>query len=156
MTKFFFYAVLLAMFGVSNAYADTSMPKFEDFPAQVYHGKIASVRIASAQDREFRSRLRESSGQKPNFAGHYSLASWGCGASCVMTVAIDAQTGRTTWLPFTVCCWATDVDEPIKFKADSRLVEITGARNETGGGTYYYVIDKKGFVLVKAVEAAAK
>jgi hypothetical protein len=152
MIKFFARTTFLALLGISCAHADTSAPKFEDFPAKIYQGKIAPVKIVSPKDREFKSRLKELSGQKPNFAGHYTLASWGCGASCVMTVAIDAETGRATWLPFTVCCWDADVDEPVKFKRDSRLVMIQGSRNEKGGGVYYYTLDNGVFSLVKAIE----
>ena len=147
---------IAALLAVSSAYADTATPRFEDFPANSYRGKIVPVRIVSAKDRQFKSRLRELSGQKPNFAGHYTLATWGCGASCVTTVAIDAESGRTVWLPFTVCCWDVDIDEPIKFKRDSRLVEIHGSRNESGGGTYYYALNDGGFALVKAIEKPVK
>ena len=152
MTKFIARAFALTILAVTFAHADTSLPAFKDFPAPLYQGKIATVKIASAKDRQYRSRLRQSSGQKPNFAGHYTLTSWGCGASCVMAVAIDAETGRTVWLPFTVCCWDVDVDDPISFKADSRLVEIRGSHDESGGGTYFYALDKTGFTLVKAIE----
>jgi hypothetical protein len=156
MLRAFIRIVIVAVFGVSWAYADTSIPRFDDFPANSYHGKIAPVRIVSMKDRQFKSRLRELSGQKPNFAGHYRLATWGCGASCVTAVAIDAESGRTVWLPFTVCCWDVDIDDPIKFKVNSRLIEIHGSRNEAGGGTYYYALDNDGFTLIKAVEKAAK
>lgn len=134
----------------------SATPRFEDFPAAVYHGKSARVRLVTKEDHDFRTRLTALSGQKPNFAGHYTLASWGCGASCVMTVAVDVRTGNVTWLPFTVCCWDIDVDEPIQFKPNSRLVMIQGSRNENGGGTYYYALEKNGFVLVKAIEKPAK
>ena len=156
MARIFIRIVIVALLGVSCAYAGTSVPKFEDFPADSYRGKIAPVRIISTKDRQFKSRLRELSGQKPNFAGHYTLATWGCGASCVTTVAIDAESGRTVWLPFTVCCWDMDVDEPIKFKLGSRLIEIHGSRNEAGGGTYYYTLNNDGFTLIKAIEKPVK
>jgi hypothetical protein len=74
----------------------------------------------------------------------------------VSSVVIDAKTGRVTWLPFTVCCWDVDVQEPIEFRRDSRLLVVHGSRNEEGGGTYYYALDKDSFKLVKAVEKAAK
>ena len=156
MIKIFICAAIIAVLGISYSYADIAAPRFEDFPARSYRGKVAPIKIVTAKDRQFKSRLRELSGQKPNFAGHYTLAMWGCGASCVTTVAIDAESGRTVWLPFTVCCWDVDVDEPIRFRPDSRLIEIRGSRNESGGGTYYYTLNDDGFTLIKAIERPVK
>lgn len=137
--------------------ADVNVPRFEDFAvSDTFTGKAAKVRLVSADDKEYATRIREASHQRPNFAGHYVLASWGCGASCVSSVAIDAKTGHVAWLPFTVCCWDVDVKEPIESRRDSRLIVVHGSRNETGSGTYYYVLDKGGFKLVKAVEKTAK
>lgn len=108
------------------------------------------------KSREYATRLRESAHQPPNFAGHFVLASWGCGASCVMTAAIDvgrgAQAGQVVWLPFTVCCWDVDVSKPLDFRVDSRLLVVHGSRNEHGGGTYDYTFDGKAFKLIQAQE----
>lgn len=153
MRKFLWMLTLSVLCSGGIAYADTAAPRFEDYAAKdSLSGKPAKVRIVSAEDRKYAARLREVSRQKPNFAGHYVLASWGCGASCISTVAIDAADGHVTWLPFTVCCWDVDVTEPIEFRRDSRLIVVRGSRNESGGGTYYYALDKSGFDLVKAVE----
>jgi hypothetical protein len=150
----FLIATLAATFlCTAQVRADDAVPAFDDYKVtDSFAGKPAKVRIVSAQDRKFATRLRELSGQKPNFAGHYSLVNWGCGASCVMTAAIDAKNGHVTWLPFTVCCWDVDVTEPIDFKPDSRLIVVHGSRNEEGGGVYYYQLQPSGFTLVKAVE----
>jgi hypothetical protein len=154
MRKFLITAVLFIACGLSQAYADTQAPRFDDFPASnLFKGKPAKAVIVSSKDREFAARLREISGRKINSAGHYTLASWGCGASCISTVAIDARTGHVVWLPFTVCCWALEVSEPIEFRRDSRLIVVHGSRNEAGGGTYYYQLTAAGFVLAKADEA---
>ncbi|MFM0028849.1 hypothetical protein PQR70_21605 [Paraburkholderia madseniana] len=158
MKKFLLMGFVSVMCWMSVAQAaDVGVPRFEDFAvSDTFAGKAAKVRLVSADDKEYATRIREASRQKPNFAGHYVLASWGCGASCVSTVAIDAKTGRVTWLPFTVCCWDVDVQEPIEFRRDSSLLVVHGSRNEAGSGTYYYALDKDEFKLVKAVEKAAK
>ena len=158
MKKFLLMGFVSAMCWMGVAQADDAgVPRFEDFAvSDTFAGKAAKVRLVSADDKEYATRIREAGRQKPNFAGHYVLASWGCGASCVSTVAIDAKTGRVTWLPFTVCCWDVDVQEPIEFRRDSRLLVVHGSRNEKGSGTYYYALDKDKFKLVKAVEKAAK
>ncbi|HEY1151365.1 MAG TPA: hypothetical protein VGF27_22490 [Pseudoduganella sp.] len=87
--------------------------------------------------------LRASEGRRANFAGHFVLATWGCGASCVMGAAIDARTGDVHWLPFTVSNWGFDVSQPLEFRRDSRLLVVHGSRDERGSGdeTSYYLFD---------------
>ena len=99
--------------------------------------------------------LREFARRPADFAGHFVLASWGCGASCVLTAAIDKQTGKVIWLPFTVCCWAASVSQPLDFRLDSRLLVIHGSRDEAGRGRYFYVFDGKEFKLITAQEGAS-
>jgi hypothetical protein len=118
--------------------------------------RSAPVRLDSAESKRYAAMLREGARQKANFAGHYVLTSWGCGASCTMSAAIDAKTGTVAWLPFTVCCWDLDITEPLEFKIDSRLLVVHGSRNEKGGGTYFYEFDGKHFRLISAVEKPAK
>ena len=60
------------------------------------------------------------------------LASWGCGASCVMGAAIDAKTGVVTHLRFTISNWPLDVTEPLGYKPASSLLIVRGSRNEKG------------------------
>ncbi len=68
----------------------------------------------------------------------YVLTAWGCGAECLTGTAIDAKTGKVYWIPFSICRWRDDVNKPIDFRIDSRLVVFTGSRNEKGQGVYYY------------------
>lgn len=126
-------------------------PRFEDYPAPVYSEKSAPVQIKGAQSRRYASRLRAMADRPANFAGHYVLAAWGCGASCVMAAAIDARTGAVAWVPFTVCCWDVDVTEPLEYRQDSRLLITHGSRNESGASndTGYFRFDGKRFILVR-------
>ncbi|HEX7333686.1 MAG TPA: hypothetical protein VF290_19450, partial [Pyrinomonadaceae bacterium] len=116
-------------------------------------GKNAPVIITRA-DRMFRTRLKEAAQEKPNFAGHYILTAWGCGAGCLMGAAIDANTGKVYWFPHTICCWnETERDDnfnPIEFRLSSRLVVFTGLRNEREGdqGAHFYEFDGKRFKFI--------
>jgi hypothetical protein len=128
-------------------------PRFDNYPAAVeVVKKPAQVRISDAQSRLYRTQLREASRHAPNFAGHYVLATWGCGASCVMAAAIDAKTGAVTRLPFTVSNWPLDVTEPLDYKADSRLLIVRGSRNEKRNGIYYYEFVQHNFKLLRETE----
>lgn len=123
-------------------------PQFADFPAQYTGAKKVGVKLLDAKSRRYASMLRTAAQRDPNFAGHYILASWGCGASCLMAAAIDTETGLVTWLPFTVCCWNVSITEPIEFHPSSRLLLVHGSRNEQGdgGATHHYEFQNNKFI----------
>lgn len=141
-------AAILVTQSFNSAAESVTEPHFESFQVTIEPVfKTAQVKLADAKSRQYATVLREAARGKPNFAGHYVFTEFGCGASCVMSAAIDAKSGVVTWLPFTVCC--SDADEPIEFKLNSRLVKIRGSRNETASGTYFYEFDGKRFALIK-------
>jgi hypothetical protein len=133
-------------------------PRFEDYPTpERYRGRVAPL-VLSRDDKRFRTRLRwAAKNERPNFAGHYILTTWGCGAQCLMGALIDARTGKVYSIPFTICCWGHEQDEqfaPIRFRLDSRLIIFEGALNEEGVGLYYYVWEKNRFRLLHSIEKA--
>ena len=78
-------------------------PKFEDYavPRETVRHP-APVRMAEPDARMFRTRLREAVAAAahggPDFAGHYALATWGCGTNCLGWGIVDLKTGRTGFL----------------------------------------------------------
>ena len=86
-----------------HALGQTRVPQFKDYPAgEIYRGPTASL-VLKRDDLVFRTRLRSAAQNlKSNFAGHYILTAWGCGAQCVMGAVIDAKTGRVHWWNFSV------------------------------------------------------
>lgn len=144
MRQTLFFAIALASFTGDSVAA----PRFEDYPSARSAGRTGKVHLEDAKSRQYATMLRDASRRKPNFAGHYVLASWGCGASCTMSAAIDAKTGGITWLPFTVCCWEPNIREPLDFRPDSSLLIVHGSRDEQGSGVHYYNFDGRRFVEV--------
>jgi hypothetical protein len=143
----------IASCAASLAQDNQPVPRFEDYRVKErYEGKTAQPLLATRGDRQFRTMLREAAREKPNFAGHYVLTAWGCGAECLMGAALDAKTGKVFWIPFTICCWPDDVKSGMDFRLDSSLIVFTGSRNEKGGGVYYYKFEKDRFTLVRAIE----
>jgi hypothetical protein len=138
------FAIVLA----TLATAAVAAPRFEDYPATSFSGRTGKVHLEDAKSRQYATMLHDASRRKPNFAGRYVLASWGCGASCTMSAAIDAKTGAVTWLPFTVCCWETNIREPLEFRPTSRLLIVHGSRDEQGSGVHYYNFDGRQFLEV--------
>jgi hypothetical protein len=126
-------------------------PHFTDYPARAEpHLKPAAPILATRGERAFRSMIREGAAEGPNFAGHFTIADWGCGAGCVDWAVIDARTGRVTLpkglgdLDFNhATVEATAAGEgcdSLCFRPDSRLVILLGAPGEDqarDGASFY-------------------
>src|SRR5215472_7599994 len=130
-------------------------PDFAEFPAgDRFDGKPAPLKIVTPQARKYRTMLRDSAKDGVNFAGHYIVGQWGCGGGCVQFAIIDAKTGNVYFPSFYVSVVAgpeekmDEIPEPLQFKPDSKLLIVTGARNEKGGGVYYYKWDNNRLTLV--------
>jgi len=130
-------------------------PAFTDFSvSDRFQGKPAAVKLVSAQARKYRTMLRDGAKEGPNFAGHYTIAQWGCGSGCVQFAIIDAKTGDVYFPAFYVAIVADpdvkmdQIPEPLQFKPDSKLLIVTGARNEKGGGVYYYKWERNRLALI--------
>src|SRR5947209_7023374 len=120
--------VLLIIFSALQfarpAYSE-AVPKFRSFPAQaVTVRRPAKLDLGSSEAKKYRTRLREGLKGGPNFAGHYTLVSWGCGATCVTGAVVNNVTGKTAFIPFTICCWQSTDDrfKPVEARVTSRLV----------------------------------
>ena len=151
------YLLGLVFLAAASTFGQNRIPQFKDYPAVgKYAGKNAPV-IITADDRRFRTRLREAAQEKPNFAGHYIITAWGCGTGCLMGAVIDANTGKVRWFPHSICCWGEierdDNFTPIVFRLDSRLIVFTGLRNERDRdqGAHFYEFGKTGFKYIRTI-----
>jgi hypothetical protein len=76
-----------------------------------------------------------------NFAGHFSLVTWGCGTDCVSFAIVDATTGEVFDPPFE---GLTNVDgkghsfEGLVFEKQSELLIASGCPEEKNCGVRYY------------------
>ena len=70
--------------------------KFEDYPVtKEYKGEIAEVDFESApQYYNFYTAITNGAKEGPNFAGKYTIVTWGCGAPCQSNIVVDSQTGK--------------------------------------------------------------
>jgi hypothetical protein len=90
----FVLPLVLSLLLVNVSSPQNKVPRFKDYPvSEVYIGKNAPL-VLSRDDMRFRTRLREAAHEKPNLAGHYIRAAWGCRAECLMDAVGDAKTGR--------------------------------------------------------------
>ena len=76
-----------------------AQPAFEDYPvANRYRGKPAAPQWSGSGVPDSEARARETveieAESGPNFAGHFTIARWGCDTGCFRIVVIDAPTGK--------------------------------------------------------------
>jgi hypothetical protein len=90
----------------------------------------------------FRTQLRNEVKYGPNFAGHYTLARWGCGAGCVSVAVMDAVSGEVWFAPFRIEDARTETgaycNHGSEFQIDSDLFIAAGSVNGKTG-THYFV-----------------
>jgi hypothetical protein len=132
-------------------------PRFRDYLVKnTYRGEAATP-IITKEFRAFRSMIRRGAKSYVEFAGRYTVPSWGCGTECIGFVVVDSVSGKVYngfevhGLPFT---WVEehggDAIERMEFVPDSRLLKINACPNETECGLYDYVmIDGKGLKLIR-------
>lgn len=125
--------------------------RFEEYPAPTtFKGKPAPAKIVGPSARLFRTVIRRGASEGPNFAGHYTIVSWGCGSSCIMLAIVDARTGAVHipagLLQLETSPWFDNdpfaQEEWVQFRKDSRLLVLVGGgyfgKNARRKGKYFY------------------
>jgi hypothetical protein len=132
-------------------------PQFDDYSAALSHQEPRLDLASHPKARRYRTVLRESVKHGVNFAGHYVLATWGCGTGCLEIGVVNTDTGRVMF-PNEVSPvffpWFPDRDDvmnnyELSFQPTSRLLVVTGIpagmRNVR---TYYFEWNTNKFVLL--------
>lgn len=109
-------------------------PRFDDDRVEVYRGSNAAPDLKShPRSRLFRTRLAEAAKHPVNFAGHFVLASWGCGTNCSQLAIIDVRTGRVFHPQGFRSVDATNIHGdllPLEYRQDSSLLVLIGSPEE--------------------------
>ncbi len=152
LINYWISCLLVLPFSVASA-ADTTPPKFRDYPvSSVYRGAPAKVKLVTADDRLFRTRLREAAIPPAVFAGEYIIGTWGCGTGCLMGAAVSLKTGKIHWLPggslsqYGMTNW--DNDDPLTYRLNSRLLVVYALRGEVEddeGKVHFYKLSAGAF-----------
>ena len=134
-----------------------TIPRFDDYPAE---GEVVKrpvkVVLSSPFQEEFRTRITREAALSPNFAGHFRIAEWGCGSSCVSVALIDLANGAVYDGPFRTLGYGVrrkyeGGEDEFQYRLSSRLVEARGCPQDIRCGTHYYVWSGKGFRQVRFV-----
>ncbi|TSC76031.1 MAG: hypothetical protein G01um101431_1049 [Parcubacteria group bacterium Gr01-1014_31] len=92
--------------------------RFSDYPApDAYTGPRANVdfETSPAAAKIVGPRIIDGLTYGPNFAGHYTVIEWGCGASCQMHAIVDAKTGA-------IVEYSLGSAFSLQYRLDSRLL----------------------------------
>lgn len=122
-------------------------PRFEDYPPdRVFHGTPVRLRFTAVGQRMFRTVIQDAVQRGPNFAGHFTLAEWGCGTGCLSIAVVDTESGVVYEGPFGKLPRASIYLGPppdpestgLFFYPNSRLLIAAGCPNRETCGRYYY------------------
>lgn len=149
--------VCLALLATSASAQSAALPTFSGYPAgPVYRGRVAPlVESSSPTARTFRTRTREAMAEGVNFAGHYVIATWGCGTGCIGGHIVDARTGRSVAdLPFNTPYVTYELDSRL-LRADSQVFatgeESSGQSEGVAPDAYessYWMLDRGALTFV--------
>jgi len=152
---------LLLVFIVSSfvlsAQSIPTRPSFDSHSVkELFRGAPAPPKLNHDQEM-FRSVIRRGAKSKVQFAGHYTVPQFGCGAGCSAFAIVDSITGKV-YDGFTISDlpgkWLERQREEqstrIQFLPSSRLLKINGCPNESDCGYYDYVMEEgRGLKLVQ-------
>ena len=136
--------------------------KFEQYSVtNIFKGKPAIPNLEDSDARNFKSAIKGGASVGPNFAGEYTIVQHGCGTCCDGFFIVNARTGKVYKRPFVITCHYHEGVPgyglvALDFRLDSKLLIVRGARDEKGGGEYYYVWENDELKLIKALESLHK
>jgi hypothetical protein len=127
---------------IRPSHIPTDAPRFSAYPATVHAGPNAAPDVQSdPRSKRYRTQLRSWGKEKPNFAGHYILATWGCGTGCTEIAVIDAVTGAVFHPMGARTNSIEDVDADV-------LVEVKDGERRGDFGALQYRADSRLLVLI--------
>lgn len=147
MTKTIFAAC--ALFLLTAFASAQNIPSFARYKVKVGSKSSKQPNLASHENaRMYRTNLRNAAKTGVNYAGHFVIATWGCGTGCTSSALIDARTGKVFFPDILQgvgagFCELPDNSETLAYQPDSRLLILSGfkgnARNGANGncGIYY-------------------
>jgi hypothetical protein len=125
-------------------------PAFDDYQApDTFTGPPAPVDLSEPSwARTFRAVLRHGAETGPNFAGEFTIVTWGCGTECRQYAVVSARTGRV----FADSVLDFSCHQP-EYRLNSTLVIESGGAASRGpcgaGPTRFFRWAGEGFVPVQ-------
>jgi len=133
----------------SGSCSQKKHPEFTEYAvSEIFTGKVHPAILSTHIEKNHRTVIREGLEKGVNFAGHYVLVFWGCGAGCKQFVIVDAKTGAVYDPPFAEVYYhfpPSDLkfnwwcySDLLTYSKDSRLLIVEGCpRGNQCGRTYF-------------------
>jgi hypothetical protein len=161
--------------------SSTRLPTFEDYPVkEIFHGAPHPPILVTPEQHRYRTRIRDgvekgwgvstNGGEEqhkpgPNFAGHYVVIVWGCGAPCLMMAVVDAETGAVynppvsadggLFLPLLGFPVSGSRNPDLAYRRDSQLmiIKATPHWDRPGAQSYafHFLLQNKQWKLLRRV-----
>jgi len=171
-------ALLLAFLaGCAWAQPDSAaLPRFEDYPAGAILTATPVAPNLTTLERRYADEIRDQyevirDGQQrgPNFAGHFIVIQWGCGAPCMRMAIVDARNGdvhhppisingigaRSFDLPLLIFRDSVAQNPEVQFRPNSNLMIIKATPNNLARNplayTYYFLWRQNRWTLRRRV-----
>jgi hypothetical protein len=108
--------------------------KFSQFPVDVYKGKLAAPNFnTDTEAYSFRTQIRNQCKDKGiNFAGHYTIAKWGCGSDCQTVAIVDRLDGKIYYSNLSKI--NNDIAYGLKCRPNSRMLILNSGLLERHKG----------------------
>lgn len=149
---------------LAHSQDSADVPRFEQYPStDTFHGKPVLPILRTQSNRVFRTRIREAAKTGPNFAGRFTIGTWGCGSACLSMVTIDAKTGFVHDGPFGILGhfyfgkYYGDTPEKeapfLEYRLNSRLLVVRGCPEDQAEkcGTYFYEWNGRTLKLLRMI-----
>jgi hypothetical protein len=123
--------------------------------SDIFKGTPAPPSLDNRRARLYRTVLRQGAKGGPNFAGRYTIVTWGAGLGVFSMAVVNAKSGKVYFPPFESVGNTAyglpflDKGENPAWSADSRLFAFVGRpdANDQGMGLYVYSFDRGRFRL---------
>jgi len=147
------------------------LPASKDYPVakgDMFKGTPAVPVLQGKRARMYKTVITNGAKEGPDFAGRYTVVSWGAGMGNFSMVVVDAKTGKLFYPPFESVNHAAyglpieGADGNPAYKLESRLFafngcpgkEYEGCSNWAKEGLYIYDFNNGRFKLVRFVKKA--
>lgn len=150
---------------ISSTVCDVVVKEKEQTNIEPYTGEIASVDFESNPEAKiFHTAISEQVAGGANFAGHYTVATWGCGTECQGYAIVDLITGNIIkyepHIPFQASLGlSSSVNSNVMvFNPRFELTEIKTAAEfvksdyEAHKARIYYILHQDGYLGTLCVE----
>ncbi|QSI77077.1 hypothetical protein [Niveibacterium microcysteis] len=133
-------------------------PSFDDYPVVEHSQPFPSISLIlqTRLAKQYRTVITQPSREGADLAGHYRVATWGCGTDCHGFAIINKRNGKVYTMPGVdyVAGVMGNAEDRLAYRLNSSLFVITGRKNDEDEGKFYYLWNGRLLKLILKTEIA--